>query len=264
CSSDLPAPACGELTTEIPGHENTQPAPLALAADHNGGPVSGRRSFLVAIPLKSLDLNGGACFLELLLDALGLVLGHAFLDGAGNALDEILRLLQAQPSDRTDDLDDRDLVVPERRHDNIELGLFLGGRSGLAACARSRGHGDRRRGGYAPLLLEGLHEFDHFHDRFVAQRLDQFFVGQCHFESPSLQSMCYLTRRKWCLTPFSAALFSQAACSLRACSTRASCAPGSASVRTSCDSGACRTPSSIDRASSSVGSDASRSRSFAP
>jgi hypothetical protein len=44
---------------------------------------------------RSLDFDFGASFLELLLDFLGLGLGHGFLDGARSALDEILGFLEA-------------------------------------------------------------------------------------------------------------------------------------------------------------------------
>src|SRR5690606_42004610 len=84
-------------------------------------------------PALSLDLDGSACFLELLLDALRFVLRHAFLDGARHTLDEVLGFLEAQARDGADDLDDRDLVVPKGGHDNVELGLFLGGQIGRAS-----------------------------------------------------------------------------------------------------------------------------------
>ena len=52
----------------------------------------------------------GADLVELLLDRLGLVLGHAFLDRLGRALDEVLGFLQTEAGDLADDLDDLDLV----------------------------------------------------------------------------------------------------------------------------------------------------------
>src|SRR5690606_5382876 len=50
----------------------------------------------------SLDLDGRACGLELLLDLLGLLLRHALLDGLLAGLDEVLGLFQAEVRDRTD------------------------------------------------------------------------------------------------------------------------------------------------------------------
>ena len=51
---------------------------------------------------------------ELLLDLLGLVLVHAFLDGLGRGLDEVLGFLEAEAGDRADLLDDVDLLVAGR------------------------------------------------------------------------------------------------------------------------------------------------------
>src|SRR5690606_23943277 len=62
----------------------------------------------------SLDLDGRACGLELSLDLLGLLFRHALLDGLVAGLDEILGLLEAEIGDRTDLLDDVDLLVTGR------------------------------------------------------------------------------------------------------------------------------------------------------
>ena len=43
-----------------------------------------------------LDLDGGACLLELRLDRVGLVLGDAFLDRLRGRVDQVLRLLEAE------------------------------------------------------------------------------------------------------------------------------------------------------------------------
>src|SRR6185436_5136694 len=58
-----------------------------------------------------LHLNRRAGLLELLLDLLGLLLVHAFLDGLGGGLDQVLGLLEAQAGDRSHGLDDLDLLV---------------------------------------------------------------------------------------------------------------------------------------------------------
>src|SRR5262245_13837560 len=58
-----------------------------------------------------LDLDRGARLFELRLDLVGLLLGHALLDGVRRAVDEVLGLLQAQARDRPDDLDHLDLLV---------------------------------------------------------------------------------------------------------------------------------------------------------
>src|SRR3978361_1498917 len=72
-----------------------------------------------------LDFDFGADFLELLLDRRGLVLGHAFLDRLGRALDEVLGFLEAERGDLADDLDDVDLVAADFGQRDRELGLFF-------------------------------------------------------------------------------------------------------------------------------------------
>ena len=69
-------------------------------------------------------------------------LRDAFLEVLGRALDEVLRLLEAEAGDLADDLDDVDLVRAGFLEDDGELGLLLGGGGG-----RSRGsrRGDPRR-----------------------------------------------------------------------------------------------------------------------
>src|SRR5205085_601587 len=83
--------------------------------------LSARRLQSEAGRLGDADLR--ADFFELLLDGLGLFLGHAFLDRLGRALDEILGFLQAQAGDFADDLDDLDLVAAGFRQRDVEFGL---------------------------------------------------------------------------------------------------------------------------------------------
>src|SRR5688572_25817103 len=138
----------------------------------------------------SLDGGFRACFLELLLDRLGLVLLDAFLDGARRTFDEVLRFLQTKTGDRADDLDDGDLVLAERVHHDVELGLLLDGRCSGGGTARG-GDGDGRGGGNAPLLFERFHELDDLEDRLLAQRFDQLCIRQRHDQSPT-EKLCYL------------------------------------------------------------------------
>src|SRR5659263_305267 len=72
-----------------------------------------------------LDLDDRAGLLELLLDVLGLVLGHALLHRVGSLVDQVLGLLEAQAGQRADDLDHLDLLVADTGQDDIELGLLL-------------------------------------------------------------------------------------------------------------------------------------------
>src|SRR5690606_29083886 len=89
-----------------------------------------------------LDLDGRAGRFQVLLELGSVVLADTVLDGGRRGPDEILRFLEAQARDRTDDLDDLDLLLAGGLEGDGELGLLLG-RSGTAAGSRSRGHGNR-------------------------------------------------------------------------------------------------------------------------
>src|SRR4051794_10208291 len=101
-----------------------------------------------------LQFHLGADLLELGLELLRFVLGDAFLDRLRRALDEVLRLLEAEPGDGADLLDHLDLLVADGGKHDGELGLLLDRRRGGARGAR--GDGDGGRGRDAPLLLEQL------------------------------------------------------------------------------------------------------------
>src|ERR1700735_731448 len=96
-------------------------------------------------------LDGSLCasVLELLLDRLGIRLRNAFLDRRRSALDQVLRLLEAQARDLADDLDDAHFVGAELGHGHGELGLGLRRRrrSGTAAATRRNRYGSGRRDG---------------------------------------------------------------------------------------------------------------------
>src|SRR5581483_11412866 len=77
------------------------------------------RGGLLDLHLRALLLEGG-------LDLLGLLAGDALLDRLGSRVDEILRLLEAEPGQLANDLDDRDLVRTDLGEDRRELGLLLG------------------------------------------------------------------------------------------------------------------------------------------
>src|SRR5690606_23275483 len=74
-----------------------------------------------------LHLDGSALLLELRLDLLGLFLRHAFLDGLGRVVDEVLGFLQAQAGQLAHDLDHLDLLGARLLEDDVELGLLLDG-----------------------------------------------------------------------------------------------------------------------------------------
>src|SRR5690606_36305714 len=92
--------------------------------------------------------DAGACFLSLegraggfqvLLELLGVFLGHAFLDVLRGAFDQVLGFLQAQAGDGADGLDDPDLLLAGGLQHDGELGLLLDGGS----RASGGSHGDR-------------------------------------------------------------------------------------------------------------------------
>ena len=72
-----------------------------------------------------LDFDLGARFLELLLDGSGFVLGNAFLDGLGRAIDEVLGFFQAQAGDFANCLNDVDLVAANIGEDDGEFRLLF-------------------------------------------------------------------------------------------------------------------------------------------
>src|SRR5690349_7452908 len=211
----------------------------------------------------SLDGGFRACFLELLLDALGLVLLHAFLDGARRTLDEILGFLQTQTRDRADDLDDCHLVLAERLYHDVELGLLFD-RGSRSSGTASGGDGNGRGGGNAPLLFERLHELDDLEYRLFAQGLDQFCIRQRHFHLLGLfllpeylfnyEEVRLTTAAARCgpstfgpTSPRARRASSRAASSVRTARGRASCGRRSASAAT--PNGLCRKPDRARRRS---------------
>src|SRR5437764_4467507 len=89
---------------------------------------------------SSLQLDGAAGVLDLLLDLLGLVLVDAFLDRLRGALDQRLRLAETKAGDRSDFLDHVDLLAAVAGEDDVELGLLFGSRCGRTGSGRSRGN----------------------------------------------------------------------------------------------------------------------------
>src|SRR5215470_15115487 len=72
-----------------------------------------------------LKLNLCADLLERSLDLVGLVLGHAFLDGLRRALDEVLGFFQAEAGKSTHFLDDFDLLLAGAGEDHGEVSLLF-------------------------------------------------------------------------------------------------------------------------------------------
>src|SRR6266404_3674203 len=86
---------------------------------------SARNESQIPNPESLLDFDLRSDFLELLLDRVCLVLGDAFLDRFGRALDEILGFLEAERGDLADDLDDVDLVAAHFGERDGEVGLLF-------------------------------------------------------------------------------------------------------------------------------------------
>src|ERR1700755_2664004 len=92
-----------------------------------------------------LDLDLRARVLELLLEAVGIGLVHAFLHSGRHAFDQILRFLQAQARDFANNLDHRYLLAGRvLLQEDGEFRLLLSGSSGSRTTRARRGSdGDR-------------------------------------------------------------------------------------------------------------------------
>src|SRR5829696_8724455 len=130
-----------------------------------------------------LDFDLGALLLEGCLDLVGLVPGDAVLDGLRCRVDEVLGLLETEPGELADDLDDGDLVRADLGEDGGELGLLLlgrGGRSGGTTGGRGGAReGDGGGGGDAEPILELGLELGQLEDGHLLERLEQLVRGQC-------------------------------------------------------------------------------------
>src|SRR6266700_2700293 len=126
-----------------------------------------------------LDLDGGACLLELGLDLIGFFLVHALLDRLGSRVDEVLGLLETKTGDRAHDLDHLNLLLARSRQDDVERGLLL--RRSLAAAGGPAGCRDRDRsgGGDAPLLFDLVLELDQLEHGHAPELLEHR-VNCCH------------------------------------------------------------------------------------
>ncbi len=111
--------------------------------------------------------------LELGLELLGVFLGDAFLDLGGDALDQALRLGEAQAGDGADFLDDLDLLGTEAGHHDVELGLLLDDGAGSDSGAGGDGGGGNAEG-----VLQRVNELTELQD---GKALDLFDHGSDFF-----------------------------------------------------------------------------------
>ena len=97
----------------------------------------------------SLELDGGAGALELLLGLLGRSLVDVLENGLGSAVHEVLGLLEAEARERADLLDDLDLLLAGSGEDDVERVLLLLGSGVAAASSRGAGCSWRYQRGYS-------------------------------------------------------------------------------------------------------------------
>src|SRR5437870_2866784 len=142
---------------------------------------------LIASPARSLQLHAAARLFELLLDRLGLGLRHALLDRLGHPVDQVLRLLEAEPGELAHHLDDLDLLVAGPGEDDREVLLLRRGGRGAAGRGRpARSHRHRGRCRHAELGLELLHERSRVHQAHVLQEVLHLLARHFHrFALPS-------------------------------------------------------------------------------
>src|SRR6201999_4204137 len=126
--------------------------------------------------LLELDLRAG--FFELLLEVVGIRLRDAFLEILGRALDEVLRLFEAEARDLADDLDDVDLVRAGFLEVDRELRLLFRRRSRSRASSRRRTRDRNRSSLDAPLVFEGLDQLSDLDDREVREEVDDLVLGE--------------------------------------------------------------------------------------
>src|SRR5690606_16323716 len=95
---------------------------------------------------RSLELDGGAGALEGLLGLLRRSLVDLLKDGLGCTVNEVLGLLQAEGGQRTDLLDDLDLLLAGGGQNDVELVLLLLGSSVATAGGGGSGTGNGNGG----------------------------------------------------------------------------------------------------------------------
>src|SRR6476646_1948771 len=139
------------------------------------------RQGLNSICLFDFDLC--TCGLDLFLDIIRLLLGHAFLDRFGRAFYERFRLRKAEPRNRAPYLFDHcNLVCAHFGQDHVKRGLFLGcwSSSGRRSRAGSRRNRYLRRGADTPFFLKLLDQSCNLQNRKVAELL-YYLICICHF-----------------------------------------------------------------------------------
>src|SRR3954451_10065833 len=154
-----------------------------------------------------LDGDRGAGALEGGPSLVGGVLGDLLQDRLRRAVDQVLRLLEAERGQAAHLLDHLDLLVAGALEDDVELVLLLGGGgTTVAGTTGGRGgrDGDRSSGGDLEGLLELLHEVGELEQRHLLERVEQLRGGQLGHDLSFWVSRCWPQRprrqrcRWWC------------------------------------------------------------------
>src|SRR5262249_8562739 len=141
--------------------ESSLPYPLLGAAPRPRLDGVANRQTVERVWTRLLHRDRRALLLELLLHILRFGLRDLLLHRLRSPVDQILGLLQAEPSQLADHLDDLDLLLARGAEDDVELRLLLdsAGRGGPAPSGTRDGRDRHRRGGrHAPLFLQELRE----------------------------------------------------------------------------------------------------------
>src|SRR6266851_8061491 len=130
-----------------------------------------RRASPPSAALRLLDGDGGACALEGRPRLVRALLVDLLEHRLGRAVDQVLRLLEAEAGQAAHLLDDLNLLLARGLEDDVELVLLLG-LLGLGAPGAAGGRGGHRyRGGrfYVERLLELLHERGQLEQRHLLE-----------------------------------------------------------------------------------------------
>src|SRR5690606_23448849 len=168
-------PRAARMTPPETGHDSGTSG-VAPGDAKGRRPHGERRPEREVCAASLLEDDGRAGLLELSLGLVGGLLVRALEHGAGSAVDERLRLAQAEAREGTDLLDDLDLLVAGGLEDDVERVLLLGGglaTTGATGSGGGRGDGDGGGGGDLEGLLELLHELGQLDERKLLERLEQ-------------------------------------------------------------------------------------------
>src|SRR5688572_4756479 len=182
---------------------------------------------------RLLDLDGRPGLLELGLDRVGLLSGHALLDRLRRAVDHVLGLLEAEARDGADHLDHADLLLAGLGQHDVEGTLLLRRRRVAAAACRS-GDRDRRCRRHTPLLFDLVLQLDELQDGHLPEFAEDGVDTAGHYDSSSFAaSEAVASSAGWSLVSVAAAEASAAGGSGASVCSGAALSPPSCSIRAS-------------------------------